>query len=290
MAITSRGYGNDEIGEPEWATMAGNIGAPYTYGSANALRPYAAAGLDRGVALADGVTYGWGVMDTLVQERIQLPTTSSGSASYMIAVRRQWGSGKRVSQLVALLMSGAVPTGRQTTPGSTDDQPIALATVTAGSPVVTNIVDLRAFAAKTYYVPNLNAALDPQLGARYVLPSGDRYVAMLGGAGTVQIVAEKQPDPPVLPAIPRIRWGTAMLSHGNTGWAMLYHNLGYSPDVLTVHVRLPSASNMVQVSAEAWTTMNATITAKMPANTALGWKPYVGTLSAVDWVAYGGGA
>lgn len=293
MAITSRGYGNDEIGEVEWSQMAGHIGVPYTYSGPDALRPYSAIGLDRGVALGNGRTFGWGVMDTLVNEQVQLPTVSSGTATYMVAVRREWGSGKRVTSTVALLMSGALPTGRNTTPGTADDQPVCLATVVSGSPVVTNIIDLRAHAAKAFYVSNLNAAsMDPQLGARYVLPSGDRYIAMLSGANTIQIVREKDPDPQIIPPIPRVARGIFTdTTFSATGAATVYHNLGYTPGTFIVVPRLAASSPGITLAVSSQpgpvTSTYAVITAKRMSGGSDGWVPYNSGVQTIDWLAVG---
>ena len=132
MAIVSVGYGTDNINEGEWAGIAAHLGTPYSYSSANALRLYAGAGT-REVAVTDGWTLGHGVRDTLTGEKISLPAASSGTMSWLVCLRRVWGSGNRKTTLAYLQMSGASPVGRVTQPGVEDYQPLGVATVAAAA-------------------------------------------------------------------------------------------------------------------------------------------------------------
>ena len=289
MALTSVGFGDDTVDERDWARINGATGSPYSYLSIDAWRPYAAGGT-RTVSFAQGTTLGWGVeVTTDGGTSISLPAAGSGTVSYLVCLRRRGGAGQRTGELVALLMSGASPVGRQSNPGTVDDQPLCIATVTAGSNTVTSIRDMRVHAAKAHYAPSLEAAMlaGAQLGARFVLPDGSKYVSTLSPAGTVMLTPEKEPDPPVIPPIPRIRWGTAACQFGSTGWTSISHNLGYSPAFITADPRLTAESGLVTVEVQSWNTTSMTVVAKASANTATGWKPYVGNLTNVDWMAVG---
>lgn len=292
MAIASKGYGTDEIGEAEWAQMAAHIGSPYSYSSPNALRPTPASGLNRGVQLADGSTFGWGIKDDVSGERVQLPSVASGTAQHMIVLRREWGAGKRKTTAVTLPMAGAAASGRRTSPGNVDDQPVCLATVSAGSPVVTGIVDLRLHAGKSYYAPSLQAAsYDPILGARYVLPNGDRYIGTLSPAGTVQVTPEKMPDQVQIPEIPKVASGTASVTFSNTGSASITHGLGRRPKTILVGPGAIASSAQITVDlavgSTAITTNAFAVVAKRATATAPFWAPYTGNLSELHWIAVG---
>lgn len=293
MAIVSVGYGTDSINEGEWAGIAAHLGTPYSYSSPNALRLYAGPGT-REVALTDGWTLGHGVRDTLTGEKISLPAASSGTMSWLVCLRRVWGSGNRKTTLAYLQMSGASPVGRVTQPGVEDYQPLGVATVAAGSTTVASLVDYRVHAGKACYAPSLQAAsMDPQLGAAYVLPNGDRYRAVITSSGGVGLEKEKDPAIPTMPSVPLIVAGTTTdVTFSSTGAATITHGLGWTPRVMLFKPRLGAANPLLEVYVSyqdrAVTATQAIITAKLPTNTAAAWKAYAGNLSYLDWVAYGG--
>ena len=292
MAIVSVGYGTDTVGESEWSEIASMAGAPYSYSTVNALRCYAGSGT-RQVMVSDGTTLGYGVRDTLTGESVTLPSSST-TVTWLVCLRRLWGTGNRKTTLAYLQMSGAAPVGRVTQPGVEDYQPLCAATVPAGGTTVTQLVDMRVHAEKARYAPSLQAAtLDARIGATYVIAGGDRYNAVLTSAGTVGLEKEKAPPAPVIPSVPIVRAGTATgLVFSSTGAATIQHNLGWDPAVFMCAPRLTASSPLLQVAlstqAGATSTTAAIVTAKIPTNTAAGWKPYSGNLSFVDWIAYGG--
>lgn len=292
MAIVSVGYGNDQVDEQQWALINAANGSPYGYSGPNALRAYAGSGT-REVALTDGWTLGWGVKASVTGEKVTLPSAASGTVTYMVVLRRRWGSGQRTTTVEYLQMSGTSPVGRLQRPGVEDDQPICLATVTAGSGTVTAITDLRVHSAKAHYAPSIQAAqYSMQLGARYVLPNGDRYVATIGGGSVLVLEKEKDPPAPVIPSVPVVRAGTVGLAFDSSGQATFAHNLGWTPSVFLPCARMNPASAQVDVSVSfatgAVSSQYVTLVAKIQSPDPPGWKPYVGNLTYVDWIAYGG--
>ena len=295
MALTSIGFGDDTIDEAGWARMSSGLGSPYSYGTPDAWRPFTASGT-RSVGFTAGATIGWGVQVTTDgSTTISVPAAASGQATYLVCLRRTWGPGARTAQLVALLMSGATPVGRQVSPGVQEDQPLVLATVTAGSNTVTSLRDMRVHAAKSHYAPSLEAAnlAGAGLGAQFTLPDGSKYVAALSGAGTVALVPEKEPDAPVIPTFPRLRTGVILNTQFNsTGTALVAHNLGYVPAYFHASYRNTAASILVTLNLAYQTgsvsTNNALLVAKRTDKLATdSWLPYTGGLSHIDWIAVG---
>ena len=296
MALTSVGFGDDTVDERDWARINGATGSPYAYLSPEAWRPYAAGGT-RTVAFEQGTTLGWGVeVATDGGTTISLPAAGSGTVSYLVCLRRTWGAGQRTVELVALLMSGASPVGRQSNPGTVDDQPLCIATVTAGSNTVTSIRDMRVHAAKAHYAPSLEAAMlaGAGLGAQFTLPDGSKYVSTLSPAGTIAVTAEREPEAPTLPPIPRVRSGVVTGTQFNsTGTASITHNLGYVPAFFFASYRSTAASVLVTLNVAyqnaAVSANQALLVAKRSAGgTATdSWAPYTGALSQIDWLAVG---
>ena len=297
MALTTIGFGDDTVDETAWATINGATGCPYAYLGADHWRPYVGGGT-RTVQFAQGVTLGWGVqVRTDGSTSISLPAAGAGTAQYMVCLRRTWGSGARTAELVALLMSGAAVVGRRSEPGVVDDQPLCIATVTSGSTTVTQLRDMRVHAAKAHYAPSLEAAgyAGAGLGAQFTLPDGSRYVSSLSPAGTVVLTAEKEPAPPVIPSIPRVRTGVILSTQFNsTGTASVAHNLGYVPAYFAVTYRNTAASILVILNVAyqnaAVSANNALLVAKRSAGGTTApdsWAPYTGILSQIDWVAVG---
>ena len=295
MALTSIGFGDDTVDEDDWARINGANGSPYSYSAPESWRPYTGGGT-RTVAFTQGSTLGWGVeVTTDGNTSISLPAASSGTVSHLVCLRRTWGAGQRTVGLVALLMSGASPIGRQSTPGVQDDQPLCVATVTAGSNTVTSIRDMRVHAAKAHYAPSLEAAMlaGAGLGAQFTLPDGSKYVSTLSPAGTIAVTAEREPAPPTIPAIPRVRTGVITGTQFNsTGTASVAHNLGYVPAYFHATYRNNSASILVTLNVAyqngAVSANQALLVAKRTDKNATdSWAPYTGALSQIDWLAVG---
>lgn len=145
MAITSVGYGGT-INEVEMALTAGSFPAEYGVLAASAWKVTAAAGMDRGVAIAPGTGYGHFVTVTSdTQVVLQGAPVSSGSRWDTVVMRRDWQppAGESAFVLVQGSTSQAIAAGRLNTPGVEDDQPVALVRFTAGQTAPTQIIDLR---------------------------------------------------------------------------------------------------------------------------------------------------
>ena len=94
-------------------------------------------------------------------------------------------------------------------------------------------------------------------------------------------------------SVPLIVAGTTLdVTFSSTGAATITHGLGWTPRVMLFKPRLGAANPLLEVYVSyqdrAVTSTQAIITAKLPTNTAAGWKAYAGNLSFLDWVAYGG--
>ncbi|MFL2002009.1 hypothetical protein [Microbacterium sp. A1-JK] len=142
MAISSAGY-EGTVDEPQWSDLLAN-GGGRQYAVADAASWKVTAGTaDREVRIAVGRGYGYGVRDvsdTVVS--LTLPAPSSGSRYDLIVAHRDWQANVTTFTRIAGSSARSIPT-RVQTPGTIDDQPIALVRVTAGQTQVTEIVDLR---------------------------------------------------------------------------------------------------------------------------------------------------
>lgn len=151
MAITSFGY-KGTIDEVQWAQLAPVISsARYGVQGDNDLAVTAVAGADRTVRINTGTAWGSGVMDYVdAAETLQLQPVASGDRWDMVAVRREWAldpSGRTAIVAVTGTASKALPPSRQASPGSVDEQPLALVRVVAGQTQPAEIIDLRCWAS-----------------------------------------------------------------------------------------------------------------------------------------------
>lgn len=142
MPITSVGY-EGTVDEAQWAELISLVGGRQ-YGVAGAPDwKVTVGGADRQVRVAAGRGFGCGVLDNSTTETVlSLATVSSGSRWDLIVARRNWGTNATSFAVVTGSATRALP-GRAQTPGTLDEQPIALARVQAGQSQVAEIVDLR---------------------------------------------------------------------------------------------------------------------------------------------------
>lgn len=146
MAITSVGY-DGTVDEVQWASMVSKVGS-YEYGVDKA-GDFAVSQVSgtRMISIAAGLAWGRGIMDISgAATVIQLDAVATGSRYDLIAIRRSWGPANGgPSELVVIkgTSAKALPSGRQSNPGVTDDQPLALVRVQAGSASIPEIIDLR---------------------------------------------------------------------------------------------------------------------------------------------------
>lgn len=193
MAITSVGYGGT-INEVQMATTAGFFAAEYGVLGANAWKVSAAAGMDRGVAIAPGTGYGHFVTVTSdTQVVLQGAPVSSGSRWDTVVMRRDWQppAGESAFVLVQGSTSQTIAAGRLNAPGVEDDQPIALVRFTAGQTAPTQIVDLRCWSGNAGLIAASTDALAylDRLGSR-VRVGGDHWSRVIDGQGSPAWVRE----------------------------------------------------------------------------------------------------
>lgn len=144
VSITdSVGY-EGTVDEPQWARLMAYAGG----------RQYGVIGegdwkvtpgtADREIRIAPGSGFGSGVLDrTTAAASLTLPAPASGSRWHLIAVRRDWQNNLSSFDSIAGSTTTAQIPIRQTTPGTSDDQPIALVRVQAGQSQVAEVRDLR---------------------------------------------------------------------------------------------------------------------------------------------------
>ena len=291
MAIVSHGYGEQDIDEAEWARLASMLGSPYGYSHPGAVAPYVASGLTLG--FQNGSTSGWGVLDDFTGHTIQMPATAGW---WCVVLRRSWGALGRKSEVVPLQTSGVgVPPSRRSLPGTQDDQPIAFAQTSASA--ITAMLDARQLASKNFWVRDVRAVHDPQIGATYTLPDGTRYITSLSSAGTVALRKEETVPSSdtgsgsgsgTSGALP-IRWGYGPQYFDAQGIASIRHNLGVVPDMVMVQPALGAASAPVVISPadpahvpEALTQTTFKAIARRADTGAV-----VTAINRVQWVAYG---
>ncbi|MDF2992095.1 MAG: hypothetical protein K0S37_2609 [Microbacterium sp.] len=141
MAITSAGY-EGTVNEPEWSdllAMAG--GRQYGVGGPGDWKVTPGVGADRQIQIAVGRGFGYGVRDLSdAVATLQLP---AGERWHLITAHRDW----QANQTTFAAISGGVEMQlppRDTTPGTVDDQPLALVRVRAASQIaLADIIDLR---------------------------------------------------------------------------------------------------------------------------------------------------
>ena len=290
--LVCAGYETDSVGETDWAQIMSALGAPSTFGAWSQWRPYVGTGTAREVRFTPGVAFADGVKVTGSNASIALPAATSGTASYLVCLRRTWGAGARNAEIVAHLMSGSSPVGRANTPGVQNDQPLALASVTAGSDTIATLQDVRIFCGYSVFASSLTAAnlAGQSAGNRVVLADGTRYAGYYDPSGSWRLVQEPEPTPQAAVVTPP-KTGSVGLTFDSSGQATIIHNAGFTPSIFHVQPRLNPTSALVTVNTSAnpgsVTSSQATVVAKTPSGVASPiWKPYTGNLSYVEWVAW----
>lgn len=146
MAITSKFY-TGSVDHVEWSKGAPEVGS-LLYGVEGLAdwRPTIVAGVDRTVRIATGTAWGRGVRDVKdTTTDVPIPSVTTGTRWDLIVARRTWGTSTTSIERVQGTSTKGIPAGRLVGPGVVDDQPLALALVTAGSANITELIDLRAF-------------------------------------------------------------------------------------------------------------------------------------------------
>lgn len=146
MAITSKFY-TGSVDHVEWSKGAPEVGASF-YGveGLGDWQPTVVPNVDRTVRIGTGTAWGRGVRDVKdTVSDVPIPSVTTGTRWDLIVARRTWGTSTTSVALVTGTAAKGIPAGRLVGPGVVDDQPLALAKVTAGSATITELVDLRAF-------------------------------------------------------------------------------------------------------------------------------------------------
>lgn len=191
MAITSIGY-DGTVNEAQWASMVPKVGVSH-YGVVGAgdLKVTVHGSLDRGVSIATGSAWGQGVLDTSDSiGSLQAATVGSGSRYDLVVLRRNWSGagGATTLALVQGTSTKGIP-ARNTSPGTLDDQPLALIRIDAGQTAVQEIVDLRCWGRNGGLVAMDDLAKDylTDVGTRVSI-SGVNWVRRVGTGGSAEWV------------------------------------------------------------------------------------------------------
>jgi len=142
--MISIGY-DGTVDETPWSKLAPRLGSRYGVVALNDFHVTVKPAADRTVIVAPGTAYGMGIVDTeTVNTEVALPLVSSGTQWFLIVLRRNWSGagGATTVTYVAGGATAAVPS-RNVTPGTLDDQPIALVPITAGVQLAGTPIDLR---------------------------------------------------------------------------------------------------------------------------------------------------
>lgn len=144
MTISSVGYFGS-VDTSQWAALSRFVGhAPCVAGSGD-WKPTTVSGVDRTVRIASGVGYADGVMVTSdATADVQLDTLSTGATRWdAVVARRDWTTSTTSFVKVNGSSAKAVPTLTTAAGTGTSDQLVALAQVTGGTQVPTQLIDCR---------------------------------------------------------------------------------------------------------------------------------------------------
>ncbi|NLP82582.1 hypothetical protein HF576_01850 [Microbacterium sp. CFH 90308] len=142
MAIISKGY-EGTVNYADWAVLTSHLGAQYSVFGPDAYAVSFGSG-DREVLVAPGRAAGQGILDDSdAPVSLVGATVGSGSRWDLIALRRDWTTSETIPVLVQGASTAAIPAGREDSPGSQDDQPLALVRFAAGQTAPQEVIDLR---------------------------------------------------------------------------------------------------------------------------------------------------
>lgn len=200
MTIVSRGYEGSIVANGPWAEMNQVYGHEYVASHYDAGRVSIVTSGTRTVRVNVGPVVkglrtgigGHGVFDAItVAEDITITDALPATGQvkwYLVAARRTWQTAQSTSVVVVTgTAAEALPT-RMTTPGTIDDQPLALVQITGGQTVPTAIRDLRPVSRNGAYVVDpaardLVMAYFNQVGYRLIAGT-DEYTRVVSPDGT----------------------------------------------------------------------------------------------------------
>jgi hypothetical protein len=173
MTITSLGYSGTIAPNVGWANMQQVLGSRYMVASHTDCVVSPLVGGTRQIQVSTGYMGGWGILDQITAtETLTLATVASGIHYWLICAHRNWTT--PVTTITAIDAGTALPATmptRSTSPGTTDDQPLALVSIAAGATNPVVIYDLRAIGGPNIY--NMSASLQN-------LPNWLSYMAIEG--------------------------------------------------------------------------------------------------------------
>jgi hypothetical protein len=173
MTITSLGYSGTIAPNVGWANMQQVLGSRYMVASHTDCVVSPLVGGTRQIQVSTGYMGGWGILDQITAtETLTLATVASGIHYWLICAHRNWTT--PVTTITAIDAGTALPATmptRSTSPGTTDDQPLALVSIAAGATNPVVIYDLRAIGGPNFY--NMSASLQN-------LPNWLSYMAIEG--------------------------------------------------------------------------------------------------------------
>lgn len=188
VSITdSVGY-EGTVDEPQWARLMAYAGGRQYGVLGEADWKVTAGTADREIRIAPGSGFGSGVLDrTTATASLVLPAPASGSRWHLIAVRRDWQNNLSQFDSIAGTDGAAAIPARAASPGTSDDQPIALVRVQAGQSQPVEIRDLRVWGADggAFAVDDLVLQYLTRLGTR-VRIGFSTWSRVLDGLGNTQ--------------------------------------------------------------------------------------------------------
>jgi len=190
MAITSIGY-DGSVDETAWTRLMGRAaGTAYGVLGPNDLKVTAHPTLARGVVIGTGHGWGHGVYDISdATATLQGADITTGIRWDMVVARRNWtGVGGATTFVLITGTSTKTLVSRNTTPGTMDDQPLALVQFSGGTTAPTAIVDLRVWAGNGgLYATDLMARdYNTQIGSRLLINGEDWVSVVVNGLQTWQ--------------------------------------------------------------------------------------------------------
>ncbi len=132
------------VDEPQWAELVAAAGGN-AYGVLGASDWKVTAGVgDRVARIAPGAGFGHGVLDRTTEDALlpSLTAPASGSVWHLIVAHRDWQGNVSSFDSIEGSATAQIPT-RDETPGTVDDQPLALVRVQAGQSQIVEYRDLR---------------------------------------------------------------------------------------------------------------------------------------------------
>lgn len=175
MTIASAGY-SGTVTQEDWAKMAQFAGVDTAVATATDCTVTGVAGT-RLVSVADGVSWGWGVLATLTgPNTISLAANGSGSTRWdAIVLRRNWSTKVTTLEAVTGTSVEQVPS-LTVTPGVQADQVLALVAVPAGASTLEGATVRQYVQWPVQMTSGVKAPHSPSYGQRWVdLTTGNTY-------------------------------------------------------------------------------------------------------------------